>query len=87
MNAVKIQIYCAITAYCRIAIICNKLKADRSIYKILQILSMTLLEQTPVREMLTDYGYKDVKEQIIEQLRISGFLMPISVIFNPIIFN
>lgn len=73
MNAVKIQMYCAIIAYCLIAIIGNKLKVDRSIYEILQILSISLLDKTPVREMLTDYDYKDVKEQLVKQLRISGF--------------
>jgi len=73
MNAVKIQMYCAIIAYCLIAIIGNKLKVDRSIYEILQILSISLLDKTPVREVLTDYDYKDVKEQLVKQLRISGF--------------
>ena len=73
MNAVKIQMYCAIIAYCLIAIIGNKLKVDRSIYEILQILSISLLDKTPVREILTDYDYKDVKEQLVKQLRISGF--------------
>lgn len=73
MNAVKIQMYCAIIAYCLIAIIGNKLKVDRSIYEILQILSISLLDKTPVREILTDCDYKDVKEQLVKQLRISGF--------------
>ena len=73
MNAVKIQMYCAIIAYCLSAIIGNKLKVDRSIYEILQILSISLLDKTPVREILTDYDYKDVKEQLVKQLRISGF--------------
>lgn len=73
MNAVKIQMYCAIIAYCLIAIIGNKLKVDRSIYEILQILSISLLDKTPVREILTDYDYKDVKERLVKQLRISGF--------------
>lgn len=73
MNAVKIQMYCAIIAYCLIAIIGNKLKVDRSIYEILQILSISLLDKTPVREILTDYDYKDVKEQLVKQLIISGF--------------
>jgi hypothetical protein len=52
LNAVKIQMYCAIIAYCLVAIIGNKLKVDRSIYEILQILSISLLDKTPVREVL-----------------------------------
>jgi len=73
MNAVKVQIYCAIIAYCLVAIIGNKLKVDRSIYEILQILSISLLDKTPIREILTKYDYKNVKEQNNNQLKISGF--------------
>lgn len=73
MNAVKIQIYCAIIAYCLVAIIGNKLKSKRRIYEILQILSISLLDKTPVREILTDYDYKDVKELESKQLKINGF--------------
>lgn len=72
MNAVKIQVYCAIIAYCLVAIIGNKLKVDRPIYEILQILSISLLDKAPVREILTKYDYKIVKEQITNQLKISG---------------
>ena len=73
MNAVKIQIYCAIIAYCLVAIIGNTLKVGRPIYEILQILSISLLDKTPVREILTKCDYKDVKEQFNKQLIISGF--------------
>ncbi|MFV0589741.1 MAG: transposase [Draconibacterium sp.] len=54
INAVKIQIYCAIIAYCLLAIIGNKLRLRRRIYEILQILSISLLDKTTVREILTD---------------------------------
>ncbi len=73
LNAVKIQMYCAIIAYCLVAIIGNKLKVDRSIYEILQILSISLLDKTPIREVLTKFDYKNVKEPIFKQLKISGF--------------
>jgi len=63
INAVKVQIYCAIIAYCLVAIIGNKLKVDRPIYEILQILSISLLDKAPVREILTKCDYKNVKEQ------------------------
>lgn len=72
INAVKVQIYCAIIAYCLVAIIGNKLKVDRPIYEILQILSISLLDKTPVREILTKCDYKNVKEQETNQLKISG---------------
>lgn len=73
INAVKVQIYCAITAYCLVAIVGNKLKVDRSIYEILQILSISLLDKTPVKEILTKCDYKNVKKLNYKQLTISGF--------------
>lgn len=73
INAVKIQMYCAIIAYCLVAIIGNKLKVDRSIYEILQILSISLLDKTPVREILAKCDYKNIKELKVKQLKISGF--------------
>ena len=73
MNAVKIQVYCAVITYCLVAIIGNKLKSGHSIYEILQILNMSLLDKTPVREILTGYGYKNVKELNSKQLKINGF--------------
>ncbi len=73
LNAVNIQIYCAIIAYCLVATVGNKLKVDRSIYEILQILSISLLDKAPVREILTKCDYKDVKELNDKQLIISGF--------------
>lgn len=72
MNAVKIQVYCAIIAYCLVAIIGNKLKVNRPIYEILQILSISLLDKTPVREILTSCDYQNIKEQNTNQLKISG---------------
>lgn len=73
MNAVKIQMYCAIIAYCLVAIVGNKLKVDRSIYEILQILSISLLDKSSVKEILTKCDYKYVKEQNVNQLKISEF--------------
>ena len=71
MNAVKTQVYCAIITYCLIVIIAYKLKVDRPIYEILQILNFSLLDKTPVREALTDRDYKNVKELNYKQLKIS----------------
>jgi FOG: Transposase and inactivated derivatives len=70
-NAVKIQIYSAIIVYCLVAIISNKLKVDRSTYEILQILSISLLDKTPIKELLTNQDYKDVKELNCIQLKIN----------------
>lgn len=71
LNAVKIQVYSAIIAYCLVALVRNKLKVDRSTYEILQILSISLLDKTPINELLTNQDYKDVKELYDKQLKIS----------------
>ena len=73
MNAVKIQMYCAVIAYCLVANVGYKLKIDRTIYEILQILSISLLDKTSIREVLTKCDYKNVKELDNKQLKISGF--------------
>lgn len=62
-NAVRIQIYTAIITYCLVAIVGRDLKIEYSIYEILQILGISLLDKTPVRELLTNIDYKNVKEQ------------------------
>jgi Domain of unknown function (DUF4372)/Transposase DDE domain len=70
LNAVKTQVYCAIITYCLVAIIGNKLKVDRPIYEILQILSISLLDKTPVNEILNKENYKNNKELDSKQLEI-----------------
>jgi hypothetical protein len=72
-NAVKIQVYSAIIAYCLVALVRNKLKVDRSTYEILQILSISLLDKTPLDELLTNQNYQDVKELYCKQLKISWY--------------
>ena len=72
-NAVKIQLYCAIIAYCLVAIVGKELKIDRSTYEILQILGISLLDKTPVKELLANNDYKNVKELDCKQLSLSLF--------------
>jgi hypothetical protein len=47
-NAVKTQIWIAVSVYVLVAILKKRLKIDASLYTILQILSVTLFEQTPI---------------------------------------
>ncbi len=70
-NAVRIQIYTAIIAYCLVAIVGYELKINRSIYEILQVLGISLLDKTPVKELFAIIDYKDVKELNYNQLSIS----------------
>jgi Domain of unknown function (DUF4372)/Transposase DDE domain len=51
-NAVKTQIWIAITVYVLVAIVKKTLKLDQSLYTILQILSVTLFEKTPILQAL-----------------------------------
>ena len=68
-NAVRIQISAAITAYCLVAIIQHDMQLKRSTYEVLQILSMSLTDKTPLRELFDKTYSNDVKEQ-------SGPLIP-----------
>lgn len=61
-NAVKVQLYCAIIAYCLVAIIGEELKINRPIYTILQIVGFSLLDKTPLKQLLTQTDYQNVKE-------------------------
>jgi hypothetical protein len=72
-NAVKIQIYTAIITYCLVVVIKSKLKSARSNYEILQILSVALLDKTPLKELLSNPIYQDVKEQNYIQLNFDLF--------------
>jgi IS4 transposase len=58
-NAVKTQIWIAVSVYVLIAIIKKRFRLDLSPYTILQILSVTLFEKTPLIELLADSGYKN----------------------------
>ena len=68
-NAVRIQISAAITAYCLVAILQHDMQLKRSTYEVLQILSMSLTDKTPLRELFDKTYSNDVKEQ-------SGTLIP-----------
>jgi hypothetical protein len=72
-NAVRIQIYTAIITYCLVAIVGHDLKIARSTYEILQILGVSLLDKTPVTELLTKVDYKNANEPNYKQLSLSLF--------------
>jgi len=58
-NAVKTQIWIAVSAYVMVAIMKNKLKIDLTLYTILQILSITLFEKKPILQALTVDDYRN----------------------------
>ena len=62
-NAVRIQIYCAIVTYCLVAIVQHDMKLERSIYEVLQILSISLTDKTSLRELFDKPNIKNVNER------------------------
>jgi len=67
-NAVRIQIYSAIIAYCLISIVTAELKIDRSTYEILQIVGISLLDKTPINELFKNEDYKNNEMAICNEL-------------------
>ena len=63
-NAVRIQIYSAISAYCLVAIIQHDMRLERSTYEVLQILSISLTDKTPLRELFDKTIFNNDKERI-----------------------
>ena len=53
-NAVKTQVWIAISVYVLVAIIKKRLDIDASLYTILQVLSVTVFEKTPLLQMLSE---------------------------------
>ena len=64
-NAVKTQIWIAISAYVLISIIRKQLDLDVSLYTLLQILSVTLFEKMPLQQAIqyTNYGFNLTENQ------------------------
>ena len=69
-NAVKTQIWTAISVYVLVAIIKKRLKLPTELYTILQILSLTLFEKVPLYQLLTQSDYKDNHRDILNQLNL-----------------
>jgi IS4 transposase len=69
-NAVKTQVYIAVITYTLVAIIRQKLKTEYTTYEVLQILGSSLLDKTPVNQLLKKQSDQDVKELLYNQLKI-----------------
>jgi len=63
-NAVKTQIWIALSVYVLVAIVKKRLDLDVSLYKLLQILSVTLFEKTPISIAVFDVGsqFEDIDD-------------------------
>ncbi len=62
-NAVKSQIWIAVSVYVLVAIVRKRLGLDASLYQILQILSLTLFEKTPILQALQA---SDSEEELLD---------------------
>lgn len=69
-NAVKTQIWTAISTYVLVAILKKRLGIEHSLYTILQILSVTLFEKTPVAEALSAADSTLTDDAVANQLQL-----------------
>ena len=69
-NAVKTQIWIAISIYVLVAIVKKRLCINRSLYTILQILSVTLFDKTPILQALSDIDYEEPNADNHNQLNL-----------------
>jgi hypothetical protein len=69
-NAVKSQIWIAVSVYVLVAIVRKRLALSASLYEILQILSLTLFEKTPVNQLFDDSPLQNAPIQNDNQLKL-----------------
>ena len=69
-NAVKTQIWIAISVYVLVAIVKKRLGVAASLYTILQILSLTLFEKTPLDQLLNDIALQKLDSVDSNQLNL-----------------
>ncbi len=69
-NAVKTQVWIAISVYVLVAIIKKRLKLEPSLYTILQILSVTMFEKTSIYQVLTEIDFVNEDAQNDNQLKL-----------------
>lgn len=74
-NAVKTQIWIAISVYVLIAIIKKRLDLNLPLYTILQILSVALFEKIPILQAFSTEGYADEYAIHSKQLELQGFTL------------
>ena len=72
-NAVKTQIWCAVAAYVLIAIVKKELQLDASLYSLLQILSVSAFEKTPLHQAFAGGDQIEVQVAFYNQLNLFDF--------------
>lgn len=69
-NAVKSQVWIAISVYVIVAMIKKILKIELKLYTILQIFSVSLFEKVPIFQLLTDNDYRFLEGEFSKQLNL-----------------
>jgi len=69
-NAVKTQIWIAVSVYVLVAIVKKRLHLKASLYTILQILSVTIFEKIPLLQLVTDVDNKPLPQETTNQLNL-----------------
>ena len=69
-NAVKTQIWIAVSVYVLVAIVKKRLKLPASLYQILQILSLTMFERMPLNQLLSKINVASAIEESANQLNL-----------------
>ena len=69
-NAVKTQIWIAISTYVIVAIAKKKLKLQFSLYEILQMISLSVFDRNSIHQLFNEEKYQDVKEPLYKQLKM-----------------
>ncbi len=67
-NAVKSQVWIAVSVYVLVAIVKKRLQISASLYQILQILSLTLFERTQLDQLLARSIYEEMEDLEAKQL-------------------
>jgi len=69
-NAVKTQIWIAVSVYVLVAIVRKRLGIEAGLYQILQILSLTQFEKTPLLQVLQRIECENDLDEICNQLNL-----------------
>jgi hypothetical protein len=69
-NAVKTQIWIAVSIYVLVAILKKRMKIEQSLYTILQILSVSIFEKMPMYQALTNTTYENKYTPYYKQLSL-----------------
>ena len=71
-NAVKTQVWIAVSVYLLVAIVKKRLHISASLYEMLQILSLTMFERMPLDQLLSRAGSDDNHADFSNQLNLFG---------------